>query len=118
MKKLNKTVYEKLILQAEEAKEQNMIKLANAILSSLTSTPETENVSYCIAELNRDVYHDLWKTATNILKYYDLDSVDAEKIDETIEIFASKFISELEHTLSIPEGTIGPLEDKLPGQSK
>jgi hypothetical protein len=118
MKKLNQTVYEKLILQAEEAKEQNMTKLANAILGSLTSTPETESSLYSVADLNRDVYQDLWKVATNVLKYHDLESVDAEKVNEVIEVFANKFVNELEHALSIPEGTVGPLEPKLPGESK
>ena len=118
MKKLNQVVYEKLILQAEEAKEQNMTKLASAILGSLTSAPESEKVLYSISDLNNDVYHDLWKVATNVLKYYDLESVDSEKVNEVIESLATKFVSELEHALVIPEGTIGPLEPKLPGESK
>jgi exoribonuclease R len=118
MKKLNSIVYEKLILQAEEAKEQNMTKLSSAILGSLTASPETENVTYSSGELNIDVYQDLWKTATNVIKYYNLESVDAEKVNETIEILANKFITELESTLGVPEGSIGPLEEKLPGESK
>jgi len=118
MKKLNQVIYEKLILQAEEAKEQNMTKLANAILGSLTTTPAIEDELYSVADLNRDIYQDLWKVATNVLKYHDLKSVNAEKVDEVVEIFAEKFINELEQALSIPAGTIGPLEPKLLGESK
>jgi uncharacterized protein HemY len=118
MKKLNSVVYEKLILQAEEAKEQNMNKLAGAILGSLTAVPEKELITYAAGELNNDIYHGLWALATNVIKYYDLESVDAEKVNEAIEVLAEKFVSEIEFSLGIETGTIGPLEPKLPGESK
>lgn len=118
MKNLNPVVYEKLILQAEEAKEQNMPKLATAILGSLTSSPEQELTTYASGELNNDIYRGLWKLATNVIKYYDLESVDAEKVNEVIEVLAKKFISEVEFSLGVEAGTIGPLEPKLPGESK
>ena len=118
MKKLNSVVYEKLILQAEEAKHLNMPKLANGIFGALTASPETENVTYSWGELHSDVYQDLWKVATNVIKYYNLESVNAEKVDESIEILANKFISELEFSLGVKKGTIGPLEPKIPGESK
>lgn len=116
MKKLNSIVYNKLLLQAEEAKEQNLEKIANGILGALTPYPEDEKINYSFSELNDDVYHNLWSLATNVLKYHNLESVDAEKIHETIEIFAEKFISELETTLGVEPCAIGPLEPKLLGQ--
>ena len=88
MKKLNSVVYQKLLLQAEEAKDREMVKL------------------------------DLWKAATCILKYYDIKSADAEKLHEALEVVASKLIEEVEHSLSVKHTQVGPLEPKVPGQSK
>jgi hypothetical protein len=118
MKKLNKIVYNKLLLQADEAKEQGMKKLAQGILGALTAYPKDEHGSYASVELNDDIYRGLWALSTNVISYYDLESVDAEKVNEIIEIFAEKFISELETSLGVTEGTVGPLEPKLPGESK
>jgi hypothetical protein len=118
MKKLNPVVYQKLLLQAEEAKDRKMIKLANGILSSLTPTPEDEQLSYDYDQLQDDVYQDLWKAATCILKYYDVKSADAEKIHEALEAVASKLIEEVEHSLSVKHTQVGPLEPKVPGQSE
>jgi hypothetical protein len=118
MKKLNAVVYNKLLLQAEEAKDQGLKKLAQGILGSLTPAPEEEKISYGSGDLNDDIYHGLWALSTNVLKYYDLESVDAEKVNEVIEIFAEKFISDLENTLGIDKGTIGPLEPTLPGENE
>ena len=118
MKKLNSVVYQKLLLQAEEAKDREMVKLANGILNSLTPFPEDEVVSYDYDQLQDDVYQDLWKAATCILKYYDIKSADAEKLHEALEVVASKLIEEVEHSLSVKHTQVGPLEPKVPGQSK
>lgn len=118
MKKLNPVVYQKLLLQAEEAKDRDMVKLANGILNSIGPTPEEETVTYDYEQLEDDVYHDLWKAATCILKYYDVRSADAEKIHEALEVVASKLIEEVEHSLSLKHTQVGPLEPKVPGQSK
>lgn len=117
MKKLNQDIYNRLLLQAEEAKTRQFTKLSHAILHSLTATPEDEGCKYSFTELEEDVYKDLWAISTNVLKYHNLSTVDAEKLNETIETFASKFISSLEQTLNV-EGKIGPLEEVLPGEKK
>lgn len=116
MRKLNSVVYNKLLLQAEEAKEQNMKKLASGILGSLSAQPEDENVSYSVSNMNDDVYTGLWKLATCVMKYYDVESVNAEKVNEVIESLAGKFISEMEDSIRVDSGDVGPLEPKLPGQ--
>lgn len=118
MKKLNSVIYNKLLLQAEEAKDQDLKKLAHGILGALTPSPEDEDATYSFGELQDDIYRNLWALSTNVLKYHDLKSVDAEKVNEAIEVFAEKFISELESTLGINKGTVGPLEPKLPGETK
>lgn len=120
MKKLNAIVYNKLVLQAEEAKNQKMTKLANGLFEAIQFGPmdDSEDTSYASIEMNEDVYSDLWRAVTAVLKYHDVTSVDAEKIDEVIELFASKFINSVEETLGIEKNKIGPLEPAVLGQSK
>lgn len=115
MKKVNSVIYYKLLLQAEEAKDRNLTKLANGIVKAIGSMPEEEKVNYSYSELQDDLYDGLWKLAANIIKYYDLNSVDAEKLDKTLESLANKVINEVEKTLDI-DLVIGPYEVKVPGQ--
>jgi hypothetical protein len=117
MKKLNDVVYNKLILQAEEARSQNMEKLAKGVLGSLTPNSEDDfNVTYGSYEMNDDVYSGLWRLATCIIKFHNVESADAEKINEAIESLAGKFISEIENSLGVEPKIAGPLEPKLLGQ--
>lgn len=116
MKKLNPIVYHKLLLQAEEAKDRGMTKLASGILNSLGSFPEDEKSNYDFTQLKEDVYQDLWKIASCVVKYHDLQSADAEKIHEVLEVFASKLIEEVERSLNVDNTQVGPLESKVPGE--
>lgn len=118
MKKVNPVIYERLLLQAKEAKDQGLIKLAEGVLNAIGPLPEDEDVSYDISSLNDDVYDGMWKLATHVFKYHDITSANVEKIHDTIESFASKFIEELETSVGVSNAAIGPLESKLPGESK
>ena len=116
--KLGTTIYNKLLLQAEEAKNQNMDKLSDGILSAIAQEPSDEQTSYCYSDLNNDIYCGLWKLSSNIIKYHNLESVDAQKIDGIIEVLANKFINELELTLDINDNIVGPFELPVPGEEK
>ena len=116
MHKLNSIVYHKLLLQAEEAKTLGMTKLASGILGSLGPVPEEEHVSYNFEELRDDVYGGLWKLASCVIKYHDVDSVQAEKINEVLESLATKLIAEVETSIGVDDTQVGPLEEKLVGQ--
>lgn len=118
MKKLNSVVYNKLFLQAEEAKEREMVKLASGLMNALGPVPEDETVTYNFDELQADVYRGLWKMAACVIKYHDLDGVDAEKVHEILESLASKVIEEVEQSLSVDNSQVGPLEAKVPGESE
>lgn len=118
MKKLNSVVYNKLLLQAEEAKDQDMVKLASGIVGAIGPQPENIKVSYNFNELQGDMYQGLWKLAACVIKYHDLESVDAEKMHEVLESLASKIIMDVETSLGVDDTMVGPLEDDLPGQSK
>ena len=115
MKKFNKIIYNKLLLQAQEAKYQGLNTLASGIFNAIGAYPEEENIKYSYEELNEDVYKGLWKIAGNVIQYYDINRVDAEKVNNLIESFASQFIEELEGNIDI-KSNIGPLEPKVPGE--
>lgn len=116
MNKLNGVIYQKLLLQAQEAKLREMKKLSNAILSGLGPTSAEEKVTYSSKDLEEDVYKGLWKLAFDVIGYHDLESADIEKIDKIISFASENFIKEVEKVLDV-DGKIGPNEPKLPGQS-
>lgn len=116
MNKLNNVVYQKLLLQAQEAKAREMKKLAGAVLNGLGPTSAEERSDYSSVELKEDVYNGLWKLAFNVVGYHDLESADIEKLDKAIAFATDNFVKEIEQALDI-EGKIGPNEPKLPGQS-
>lgn len=116
MKKLNEIVYNKLILQHEEAKERGLNKLASGIIACAGALPEQDYNTYSWNQMDSDVYADLWKTASNILKYYDVTSLDAEELNNSIELFAEQFINNICKTIKKDSSELGPLEPKLIGQ--
>lgn len=118
MKKLNDVIYKKLLLQAEEAKEQGMAKLANSIFEAIGSHPNDVETEYSCGELRDDINKDLWKMATRLMYYYDVESADAEKINTAIVSIASKLMNDLEIVLNVDDVIIGPLEPKLFGEDK
>lgn len=116
MTKLNPTIYNKLLLQAEEAKSQGLTKLADGILNAIGSYPEEETIEYSYTQLQDQIHRDLWKLATHFITYYGIESADAEKLDETISICASKLTNELESTLGVDSVVKGPFEPKILGE--
>lgn len=112
---MNTILYNKLLLQAQEAQEQGMNKLANIILKAVNLQSE-ENSSYSYKELNDDIHNDLWKAATKVMNYYDADSADAVKVNEIINMFAEKFIEELEKILEKDKVVKGPFEPNVFGE--
>lgn len=101
MRKINKTLYYKLFLQGQEAKHRGLNKVASGIFQTIGSMPEDDDITYSYDELNSDIYNGLWKLAGNVMQYYDVQSVDAEKIHYLIESLASEFIGEIEGNINL-----------------
>lgn len=119
MIKLNSTIYRKLLAQAEEAKEQGMEILADNIKNAIGyEEPIDEPQEYSYMQLQDDVYKEAWKLAAQIIKYYNLKTVNAEKLNDTILLCADKMIADVEHTLGVSSVVIGELEPKVPGENK
>lgn len=114
--KINQTVYKKLLAQAEEAKEQGFEKLADGIINAIGSYPNDEIEEYTYAQLQDDLHRDLWKVATRLVYYYDLQSVDALKLEQTLVSWASNMLNDLEVTLNVDNVIVGATEPKVPGQ--
>jgi len=116
--KLNPIIYNKLTAQLEEAKEQGMTKLAACIEGILADAPAKERKEYSFVELREHIHQDLWKSAARVMAYHDLESVDAEKVNEAVVHLASKVLDELELTLGVDNVVIGALEPKVPGENE
>lgn len=118
MKKLNYTAYNKLVAQAEEAKEQGKHKLATCIFYAIGSLPEEAPEEYSFAQLEEDLEKEMWKMATHSMKYRNVESVDAERIHDTIVHYAEKLAEALDEALGVDHSELGPLEPKVPGETK
>lgn len=116
--KLNATIYNKLLAQAEEAKEQGMVKLAEGILEAIGSFPADEAQEYSYNQLSDDIHRDMWKIASRLMVYYDVTSADVTKVDQTIVSWASRVVADLESTLGVDSVIKGPLEPPVPGEDK
>jgi len=108
--------YNKLKLQAYEAREQGMEKLAEAVDTAIGNSPQFETKEYSSLNLDKEVHKDLWRIATKVLAFHDLDSANIEQIDQSLSVWAEKIISDLEKTLQVSNLVKGPLEPKLPGE--
>jgi hypothetical protein len=85
-------IFNKLLLQAEEAKLQGFDKLASGIYKAIESGPDDTDIEYSDEDLHKDVYKSLWKLVDNVVEHCKSESVDSEKLDKLIDVFASDFI--------------------------
>jgi len=118
MKKLNQTIHRKLVAQAQEAKSKGLTKMGQDILDAVGPECMSEPEEYAYSQLKEDIKSDLWKSATRLIGHYNLNSVDAEKVQKTIEILAFDVVSELEDTLNVDPADQGTLDPKVPGENK
>lgn len=117
MIKLNNIVYDKMQLQADEAKEQGMTKLGESVESAINDMRTLRKKSeYSHEEMNDNIHKNLWKIAATLVEYYNVDSIDIEKVDKTLVSWAERIVDDLEKTLQITNTIRGPLEPKLPGE--
>lgn len=116
--KINPIIYKKLLAQAEEAKSQGLVALADGILSAIGSYPDDEKEEYTYSQMKNDIHSDMWKIATRLMHYYDIKSADAVKMDENLMVWCSEIIDDLESALDVSSVIKGPLEPKLPGEDK
>lgn len=117
--KLNKTIYRRLLSQAEEAKELELTKLADGLLNAIgpVARDDDEIIQLSHDELTKDIYGSLWKMALDVAVYHDLKMVDAQKMHQVLSGLTDKLLSTLESSLNV-EDNVGAFEPKLPGESK
>lgn len=108
-----KNIHDKLLFQAEEAKDLGLLKLASVINNSI---PENFPEQYSYSELKEDIHEELWKIATKLITYYNLNNVDALNLDKTLVLHANNILNDLESVLEVD--IISPYEPKVPGENK
>lgn len=118
MKKIGTVLYNKLLLQAQEAKDQGLTVLSERILEAIGPQPDDSPAPYSHVELKEDIHRDLWKIASKLFVFYNLASVDALAVDRDIINWTSKTLDELEKTLGVDKVVKGSNEPDLPGEDK
>ena len=118
MKKIGSVLYNKLLLQAQEAKDQGLTVLSERILEAIGPQPDDSVQTYSHVELKEDIHRDLWKIASKLFVFYDLASVDAQSVDRDIIRWTAKTLDELERTLGVDKIVKGSNEPDLPGETK
>jgi hypothetical protein len=113
MKKLNEIIYNKLSLQAEEAVERGLTKLASTLKEAIEAESNSESYNY--AELKDNLQSGLWKLATEVMAYYNVKSADVIKVDDLLESFADRLVEDLADTLQV-DPLDSPREDGIPGE--
>jgi hypothetical protein len=96
MKKISSIIKDRLILQAEEAKELGFDKLAERIIESVDV--DSSNESYM--ELKENICKNIWKSATLMLDYYNVNEFDASQLNKVIANITNNAIDELEISLN------------------
>jgi hypothetical protein len=121
MAKLNKLAYDRLLLQAEEAKELGLHSLSRGMFFALKSAAEDadkEVEEYSYEDLKDEMYQELWELASKVAQYYDVENMNAEKVNEVLEEMREEFIDRIEEALDIKDQVLGAREPKVPGETK
>lgn len=116
MRRLNKTIYNKLVLQAEEAREtEGLTKLANHVFDSVGALHAEDLEVYSKKDLKSDIRKQLWKAAVAVISYYDPKSADIQILDEVIADISEEFLEKISSRLPDID-IIGKSEAKIPGE--
>lgn len=125
--KLNDVIYNKLYLQAQEARDQGLTRIASGITKALSSNGLSKSGANDIVGdiemsgsqynmLKGEVYNELWNLSSMIMSYYDLESVDAKVLDVELKDFVEKFVKMVEDTVGVDSGDVGDCEELIPGE--
>ena len=107
MKKVGQTLYNKLYLQAQEAKEQgletndsSLITLSHAINEAIGPFPEETDI-YSYDDLKNDVYSNVWKTITAVSVHHNVNSLDAGKLNSFASDLSEDIINKIKEKMDL-----------------
>lgn len=91
---MKKELYNKILLQTEEAKTFGLSKLASNIEESISNV---KDVSF--TDLDNLVEKNLWNIALNLISYNEVESVDILKLEEVLDELKEIIISNIENSI-------------------
>ena len=94
MKKIGTVLYNKLLLQAQEAQDQGLTVLSEGILEAIGPQPDDSKDASTHVQLKEEIHRDLWKIASKLFVFYDLASVDALTVDRDIIVWTAKTLED------------------------
>ena len=118
LRTIKSSLYQRLVLQAEEAEQQNLTKTANFLVQSLESQAgnvreDEASYLYSEAEYRADVEKYLWDIIVRTADFHDI-NIDAQSLLVTVESLATQIIPEIRVKLGAP--LVGAYENHLPGE--
>jgi hypothetical protein len=115
MIKLSEVIYNKIVVQAEEAELLGFTDLSKNINQAVKEANVISDNSYQYSrkELSEDVKCNIWKSALAVIGYHNLNSIDVGRLSEVIDDMADKVSDAIEEKLNV-KNQLGPM-DKLPG---
>lgn len=115
MKKISETLYNKLYIQAQTAKEVGLVSLGNAIDETIGAFPEESPKEYSYDQLSEDVYKEIWKVTASISEYHNVESLDIGKLDPYIQEITIRVMDAIEDKLNLKANTFTK-EPKIIGE--
>lgn len=111
-------LFQRILLQAEEAEFQKMERLASnltAHLEKVAVRPDDEPYSYSKKEFDSDIMYHLWSAALRTADFHNISRIDAVEVAELLEKHAEEIVNEICIKAGITHG-VGAYEPSLPGE--
>jgi len=117
MKTITENLLNRISLQANEADLLGFKKVADHLSTQIEKSAirkDDEKYVYSSDELQKDIEGSLWDATIRVADFYNT-PFDATEVQKTIEVTASKLISELSVKLGFTHG-VGAYEEKVAGE--
>lgn len=119
MRTIKKNLFNRLVLQAEEAEIQGLTKVAESLTTQITKNADNlrdDSVlyRYSAAQFGQDIHEKLWDFVIRTADFYNV-SLEAQEMQKIIERYAADMIHEISNKLGINH-SIGAYEEPLPGE--
>lgn len=120
MRTIKNNLFQRLVAQAEEADVRGLSKVAESLTEQVSKNAkhirrDDEFYSYSADQLKTELNDQLWSAAVRIFDFYDIQSFNADQLQDSIDKIAKSLVTELCTQANMQHG-IGAYEEAVPGQ--
>lgn len=122
MKTIKETLFNRLAAQAAEADLQGLEATAVSLTHQLRKQAQNlrsteEGYTYPKEDFEQDVNDTLWEAVLRILDFYDIQSFDAERLQDVVENLREQLVQEVCNDAGVDHG-VGAFEPNVPGEER